>query len=209
MSRPASPRCGFLVKHAGLRREVFTFILCVITACCLHRQAAHVSPVLNHSAKRSEIPVDDHKRTTFHAAALTTGGPEPAATSMVAAAFAMPPVGQRNAAFYAALENWILNDPEAAAGWIIHLADPRDFDRGAALLVIHTDTLQRPTALALTWAEDLADPALRRCALLHVLREWSQENPSAALRYAGSAPSLSPEERAALLAALAAHPTET
>ena len=129
--------------------------------------------------------------------------------SAVLAALALPPGKNHDEAFASAFECWMRTDPTAVTDWVLRLSDPHDFDQAAALLVIHTDTLQRPTSLALTWAEDLADPALRRLALAHVFREWSEQDRDAALRYVNTTSDLSAEERAALLSILNPHPVET
>jgi hypothetical protein len=125
------------------------------------------------------------------------------------AALNLPPGEARAQAFGTAIDRWILNEPGAAATWIPNLADPVEFDRAAALLVIHTDTLHRPTALALGWAEDIADPELRRLALTRVFREWAERSHDDAFRYVQNSPALTPAERDALLAVLTPSPPET
>ncbi len=136
-------------------------------------------------------PVNADERLAVHALALTPG---PA----------------RAALLDEALARWTLLDPAAVADWIlVHLTDAAEFDRAAALLVRSTDTIHRPTATALAWAESLADPDRRLAALAHVLREWDEQDPAAVEAYLAASPALTPAQRRELVAALTPFLPET
>ena len=128
---------------------------------------------------------DPADRDHWRLAALRQAPPERLATHALAHA----PGPARAALLDETLTRWTLLDPVAAGEWITrHLSDAAEFDRAAALLVQGTDTVHRSTATALDLAENLDDPELRLNALAHVIREWSEQDPDAALRYATSAP---------------------
>lgn len=127
---------------------------------------------------------------------------ESAPAALADHALTLPAGKERDFALRTALTRWTLLSPAESADWIARLTDPIEFDQAAALLVERTDSIHRPTATALTWAENLADPTLRLRALTHVLREWAERDPVAARRFAESSPTLSPDHRSALLASL-------
>lgn len=186
---------------AGLRQSVFAIALGVVVIGLSRRPAPDSPAIAKHPAPSLPRAIPLVPRQETLPASADQSAPSASPSREIDAALALPPGPDRDTAFTSALERWILNDPDAAAVRIARLTDPRDFDRAAALLVIRTDALHRTTATALAWAEDLADPALRRRALVHVLREWAQQDPAAALRYAETAPSLT-DQRSAVLAAL-------
>lgn len=186
---------------AGFHPSVFVIALGIVVIGFFHRPATDApASAAAPAPSRPRVLTPASSPETAPATTFQTPSPDPPSRALDAA-LALPAGPDRDTAFTTALERWILNDPATAAVWIARLSSPRDFDRAAALLVIRTDALHRSTATALAWAEDLADPALRRRALVHVLREWAQQDPEAALRYAETAPSLS-DQRSALLAAL-------
>lgn len=195
---------------AGLRRSVFV-VACsaVVIGLGLHfrHPPATVAPRPPASSPPRLVLTGPRPAAIAPVAGKTDSTPAP--PREVAAALALPAGPEHDAAFVAAIEPWILNDPAAASLWIVQITSAHDFDLAAALLVLHTDQLHRSTAVALTWAEDLADPALRLGALTHVLREWAQQNPDAPLRYIEHTPTLSSRDRAALRTALTPLPEET
>lgn len=195
---------------AGFRRSVFVVAgSAVVIGLGLHLQppASAIDPPPAATPAPRSVVAMPRPETTARVTEKTDSPPSP--PREVAAALALPAGPEHDVAFVAAIEPWILNDPAAASVWIVRIAAAHDFDLAAALLVLHTDQLHRSTAVALTWAEDLADPALRLGALAHVLREWAQQDPAAPLRYIERTPTLSPRDRAALRTALTPLPEET
>lgn len=195
---------------AGFRRSVFvitSFAAVIGLGRQLRQPPAGLAP--HPSAPTAPRPALAVPRPRAIAPVAKKSDEPPAPPREVAAALALPPGQDHDKALIAAIEPCILNDPASASVWIVRIADAHDFDLAAALLVLHTDQLHRSTAVALTWAEALADPALRLGALAHVLREWSQQDPDAPLRYIDTDPTLSSEDRAALRAAFTPLPPET
>ena len=141
--------------------------------------------------------------------AFVRGWAESSPAGLADHARTLPAGDSRSVALATALERWVLLAPAELADWLPHLTDPAEFDRAAGLLVERTDALHRPTQTALTWAESLADPALRLRALTHVLREWAEQDPAAARGFVESSPCLTPEQRPALRAALRVPVVET
>ena len=194
---------------AGFRRSVFV-IACSAVVIGLGLHFRHPPTVATShptapSAPRLALAAPRPRTTTV---AKNSGSP-PTLPREVAAALALPPGPEHDTALVAAIEPCILNDPASASLWIVQITSSHDFDLAAALLVLHTDQLHRSTAVALTWAEDLADPTLRLGALAHVLREWVQQDPDAPLRYIENTSTLSSGDRAALRTALMPSPPET
>lgn len=196
---PPSAHSRF-VGSAGFRRSVFVAVGFIAVS-----EFALLSPRVPAAA----VPRPPGPSATPPALVATESVSPPAPPRGVAAALALPAGPDHDAALIAALEPWILNDPAAASRWIVRITGAHDFDLAAALLVLHTDQLHRSTAVALAWAEDLADPDLRLGALAHVLREWAQADPDAPLRYIEHTPALSAGDRAALRTALTQLPAET
>jgi hypothetical protein len=125
-------------------------------------------------------------------------------------AWTLPAGARRDAALDAALADWTLLDPISAAEWIApRLTGTGPLDRALARVVARTDAAQRPTALAREWAESVCSPALRFDALAHVLREWSEQDEGAALRYAEREAPLAPDAREHLLRVLLPRERET
>lgn len=109
-----------------------------------------------------------------------------------------------------AFKRWVLDSPIAFGRWAVeHLADDHSLDSSLARIIEHTDTVHRPTSAALAWVGLIHDPALRSRALEAVVREWAGTDPAAALRFAETAPNLSPDERVGLLALFVPPVTET
>lgn len=193
---------------AGLRRSVFVVaFFAVVFGFGLH--FGQPPSVVAQHPSTPPAPQPTAPRPQAIAAVARKSDLPSSPPGEVASAGSLPPGAKHDAAFIAAIEPWILNDPAAASGWIIRITDAHDFDLAAALLVLHTDQLHRTTAVALTWAEGLADPTLRLGALTHVLREWAQQDRDDALRYVDTTPALSSDDRTALRAALTPLPTET
>ncbi len=121
----------------------------------------------------------------------------------------------RTASGFSALRDWAATKPEAAVAWarerhgdspvaavLPGLADPTECDIAATAFGCATDASTRSTTTTLGWAEAIADPALRQCALAHVFQDVAQQDAAAAVRYIDNAPRLNAAERDALLAAI-------
>lgn len=192
-SRPApptsSPEVGSAVstiKHVGVSVSSIPFTPSVppIDRLPALLRAGDVEAAL---ALAATLP-DTADRAHWTLAALRLAPPE----LLAAHALARAAGPARTALLDEALARWTLRDPAATAEWIArHLIDAAEFDRAIALLVQRTDTVHRSTATALEMAENLADPDLRLNALAQVAKEWSEQNPSAALHYVLTSPDLS------------------
>ena len=123
-------------------------------------------------------------------------------------ALTLPHNESRALALTTALDPWLLRDPTSAATWIARLENPAERDTALCAWVTKTDSLHRPTATALCCAATIQDNALRLQATAHALREWATRDPAAANQFAVSTPTLSPEQRPALLAELNLAPLE-
>lgn len=125
-------------------------------------------------------------------------------------ALRLPPGPTRAALLDDAFKRWVLDSPIEFGRWAVeHLADDHTLDSALARIIEHTDTVHRPTSAALAWVGLIHDPALRSRALEAVVREWAGTDPTAALRFAETAPDLSPDERIGLLALFVPPVTET
>ncbi len=105
-----------------------------------------------------------------------------------------PPGGDRGPMLGQALQNWVTQDPAAAANWINDntSAFGPDLDQGvesvATLNTIKPD-------LAVNWAESIDDGRLRSAALTDILRNWVQTDFSAAQNFFEATPDLQPADR--------------
>jgi hypothetical protein len=118
-------------------------------------------------------------------------------------ALSLSPGPARQVAIGLALPTWAAEDPAGLAAALPRFRRGEERDRAATCLICRTDAVNRPTATALSWAEAVEDPVLRQKAVLHVLREWAQQDPSAVAEYLDGSDRLQASEREALLAALA------
>jgi len=131
-----------------------------------------------------------------------TSAPEPLARY----ALALPPGEYRSIAFRAALDPWIQQDPASVANCLPQLTEPAERDQVLSLLATRTDTATRTTSQAVTWAEAIANPDLRRTTLTAVVREWFGHDPAAANHYLLTNPTFDAEQRQSLLASLSPVP---
>ena len=203
-----------------LPHRSLTFVGLPLAICCvllafaviIHRE--HV--VIGSAASTiQEAPQTKPTASAFEPVATQPGAvrlsaPPDIHQRAVEAAMKLPSGKNRETALHAAVANWILVDPAGVGAWSVrHLHDTAEFDRVAAMIVTQTDTVNRSTQVALSWAGDIADPVLRRRALIHVLREWTEQDPVAARSYVEQSPTLSPAERAQLLSAITPFPQES
>lgn len=102
-----------------------------------------------------------------------------------AAQFALSlPLGDaRTLALRTAVDRWLKRDPSAVIHWLPSIREAGEGDIVLASLVTRTDSVTRPTATALAWADRIADATLHFTALEHVLREWAVQDRAAAVGY--------------------------
>jgi len=101
------------------------------------------------------------------------------------------------------LKRWALQDPAALSEWLnAHAVAPEVKDLAASHLVLRGDSENRSTEVAAAWAESISDHGLRLEAIRAVTAELAASDLAAAHAYVTTAPSLSDEERAAILATL-------
>jgi hypothetical protein len=101
------------------------------------------------------------------------------------------------------LKRWALQDPAALSEWLnAHAVASEVKDLAASHLVLRGDSENRSTEVAAAWAESISDHGLRLEAIRAVTSELAASDPAAARAYVTTAPSLSNEERAAILATL-------
>ena len=108
-----------------------------------------------------------------------------------------------------AMNSWVLHDPAGLVSWLAQAnTTGSEFDQVLETLIVGSDSLVRPTAQALSWAEGLADETLRFQALDHVVREWADKDPAGARQYLERSALLTPDQQQQLRQALAAPNSE-
>jgi hypothetical protein len=125
----------------------------------------------------------------------STGDP----AQLAAYALSMPPGQDRTYALATAADRWSLQDPAAMSAWLAQAPPSPEFDPAIADLLTRSDSVNRPPALAMSWAASITDPSLRFSTAEHIAREWKQSDPTALRAYANSAAWLTPDQRAGLL----------
>jgi hypothetical protein len=125
---------------------------------------------------------------------------DPAA--LVAYSANLPAGETRTAALRDGLQEWVHLDPAAASAWMDQLDPSRDLDHGAAAVATMPAIVEHRPDIAVSWAESIVDPQLRADTLLDLVRLWATIDPQRARAYATSSPTLSPETRRRLLAAV-------
>jgi hypothetical protein len=111
------------------------------------------------------------------------------------------PPEQQNAALSGALGLWADNDPAAAAAWINQNNPGEASDTGAARIAISSLLSQRPE-VAFAWAEKIISAPLREETLTAVVDQLESTDPVSAENYIEHSATLTPEDRAPLLAHL-------
>ncbi len=110
-------------------------------------------------------------------------------------AVSLPPGNDRTLALNSAMNQWCLQDPASLGEWLNGLPSSPELDQIIASLVTRTDTVNRSSEVAMSWVEGIDDPAVRRAALLHVMKEWTQNDPTAAWKYFSGVSWLNDSER--------------
>jgi hypothetical protein len=124
------------------------------------------------------------RATAFQA--LVTGWAAANPSGLAAYAVTLPSGEDRSHALDAALAGWCLQDPAAAGDWLNSLPADPEFDQAIARFIMGTDSVNRSPEVAMSWIAGINDPELRRESVLHVMREWTKADSSAAWNYFNS-----------------------
>jgi hypothetical protein len=106
----------------------------------------------------------------------------------------LPAGGDRGAMLGQALQNWVGQDPLAAADWINDHSSEfgSDLDKGmASVATLNTITPD----VAVAWAQGISNDELRSEALTDILRNWVQTDLSAARSFFETTADLQPADR--------------
>ena len=155
-------------------------------------------------AVKSLDVIADPRQRSAALRALADGWNAATPSGLAAYAVALPQSDDRDYALGAALDNWSLQDPAGLAVWLNTLPRGIEFDVGAAMMVIKSDSVNRTPELAMQWVENINDPAIKRDAFLHVLDEWAQTDSTAARRYVATAVWLEDSQRKEIWGKIAA-----
>ncbi|HTZ22222.1 MAG TPA: hypothetical protein VMC06_15165 [Opitutaceae bacterium] len=110
----------------------------------------------------------------------------------------------RTYALRSALGEWVNQDLVAASQWLNCRDASPELDAGAVAVATSAPLVVYRPEVALSWAESVVDVELRSGTIASVLRAWAKIAPADARRYAETSPNLSPADRSAVLADLAA-----
>jgi hypothetical protein len=94
---------------------------------------------------------------------------------------------------------WVNRDPAGASEWL--MSNPQSstsLDDGAVIVATLPSLISKKPAIAVAWAEAIADPMLRAKTLQAVAHEWTLQDPREVRRFLASTPSLLADERLAL-----------
>lgn len=111
----------------------------------------------------------------------------------------LPDGGDKTYALNQVVDNWSLQDPEAFSGWLNTSPSGVNLDQAIAQMISKTDEANRSSEVAMQWVDCINDPALRYNALLQVLGQWNQSNPTAAQNYVGNISWLDDSQRQKIL----------
>jgi hypothetical protein len=119
-------------------------------------------------------------------------------------AIRLSPGEDRGQAFSQMFPEWVNRDPFEASEWMLrHFTPSTDMDAGMAAAATLPKLIAERPEVAVGWAENIADPALRTETLRKIAREWSQRDADAVRRFATATRNLAAEERKAFLDGLA------
>jgi hypothetical protein len=128
---------------------------------------------------------DESERTSlYHGVADAWAANDPAALAKYAGS--LSDGDDKTYALNQVVDNWSLQDPEAFSGWLNNSPSGVNVDTAIAQMISKTDEANRSSEVAMQWVNCINDPALRYNALLQVLGQWNQSNPTAAQNYVGT-----------------------
>jgi hypothetical protein len=110
-------------------------------------------------------------------------------------AASLPAGPDRELAFNSALDNWGMQDPASVGEWLNTLSPSPELDRAIAQLITRTDSVNRSPEVAMSWIASISDSTLRNDSLLHVMKEWTDNDPQAAWSYIKGASWINDSER--------------
>ena len=123
------------------------------------------------------------------------------ANPATAAAYAerLAPGDERAQVINQALPQWACRDPLAASEWMLkHIEPGPELDAGAATVAAMPNLVNQRPEMAVNWAENIAEPALRANTLRVIGQQWAHRDPAAPRRFIENNPGLAPADRKAL-----------
>ncbi len=154
-------------------------------------------------AWRHALSLDDpHLRQACQVAVLKSGS-DARLPELADLATSLPEEAGRETMLCEIVSRWALQDPLALSAWPALDEMPAVVrDEVARRLVLNGDRLNRTPEVAGAWAESIEDPELRHTAVEAAAREWSADDPEAAIEFVRHSPRLDDSKRAAILSAL-------
>jgi len=121
----------------------------------------------------------------------------PAATAAFGAT--MAPGEDRTQVISQSLPQWASRDPLAASEWMLKTIQPGpDLDAGAAAVAAMPNLVSQRPEIAVSWAENIAEPLLRANTLRVIAQQWVERDAAGLRRFIETNPNLAPADRSAL-----------
>jgi hypothetical protein len=114
-------------------------------------------------------------------------------------AMQLPAGEERSRVLREALPQWVARDPVATLQWLDKFDPAADFDAGVAAVANLGTLITKNPQVAMSWAESIFDPGLRKDTLRSIVEQWSRKDSGAARRYIEGLTDLSADERTQLL----------
>jgi hypothetical protein len=143
------------------------------------------------------IENESERASFFHGIADTWAANDPPALAKYAGS--LPNGDDKTYVLNQVVDNWSLQDPEAFSGWLNTSPTGVNLDQAIAQMISKTDEANRSSEVAVQWVDCINDPALRYNALVQVLGQWNQSNPTAAQNYVGTVSWLDDSQRQKIL----------
>jgi hypothetical protein len=128
--------------------------------------------------------------------------------SAMAWAETLPPNENQAPAISNIFGNWAAQNPTAAGEWLndyfSRVTPSPDNDTQVEALIFRSSTLQNSPTLALQWAGLISDPTEREASEESVLKRWASSDRAAATDYVNKSPTLTADQKQALLQELQA-----
>ena len=141
---------------------------------------------------------DDTLRTNAYQA-LVDGWSSVDPSALATYANTLPAGADRDYAMQHAVGNWSLQDPAGMAAWLINQPPGPEFDQAVTEMLAKTDGAIGTPEVAMSWVENVTDPALKLKSLVHVMEQWNQSDPAAAQQYLAQAPWIDDQQRQEIL----------
>jgi hypothetical protein len=154
-------------------------------------------------AWRQASSLDDPELRRACQVAVLKRGSDARLPELADLASSLPEEAGREAVLCEIVSRWALQDPLALSAWPALSGMPAAVrDEAARRLVLNGDSLNRTPEVAGAWAESIEDPELRHTVVEAAAREWSADDPEAAIEFVRHSPRLDDSKRAAILSAL-------